>query len=45
MNNLDLPISEIELPEGFEIPTLDGPFDASEYIRSTPIDATLKGML
>ena len=44
MNNLDLPISEIELPEGFEIPALDGPFDASEYIRSTPVDATLKGM-
>ncbi len=44
MNNLDLPISEIELPEGFEIPALDGTFDASEYIRSTPVDATVKGM-
>lgn len=40
----ELPLADLELPDGFAFPDWSAPFDLQEHLRSVPADATVKGM-
>lgn len=41
---LDLPIADLDLPDGFALPDWKAPFDLQAHLRTLPAGATVKGM-
>jgi len=41
---LELPLADLDLPDGFAPPDWTAPFDLEAHLRQVPADATVKGM-